>query len=91
MSRCGQCKHYGALHEARKLEGGSILHGFCFKDFKDGHRSAYPVYLPDGGVCKQFKKSSNKQEYEYEMTQEFKCDCCKDKLRGLFDKMLSKI
>lgn len=76
MSRCEQCKHYGTLHTPRIIKDEIRVYGFCFKDLRENYGSAYPIYIPDGGVCKSFsKKEEKKEDYEYEMTQEFKCEC----------------
>ena len=87
MSRCGQCKNYGVLHKPWEVKEGICVYGFCFKDFREGYGSAYPVYVPDGGVCRSFKqKKAEKDDYEYEMTQEFKCECCKKELLSKVEK-----
>lgn len=89
MSRCGQCKNFGVLHTPWKVADGIFVYGFCFKDLHENYGGAYPVYVPDGGVCKRFsKKKEEKENYEYEMTQEFKCECCKKELLGKITKIL---
>lgn len=55
-TRCGGCKHYAELKEPfrYKKDGykeGIIVFGFCGKNAPKTF-SLYPVYLPDGGVCK---------------------------------------
>lgn len=81
MSRCGQCEKYSTLHTPKEIGEGIFVYGFCFKDLRKNYGSAYPVYVPDGGVCKSFvKRKAEKEDYEYEMTQEFKCECCKKTL-----------
>lgn len=66
------------LHNPREIGEGIFVYGFCFKDVQEKYGDAYPVYVPDGGVCKSFeRKKAEKEDYEYEMTQEFKCECCK--------------
>lgn len=85
MTRCGQCKHYAVLHEMR--DG---VYGFCFKDFRAGQGTAYPVYLPDGGACKQFSRRVKKNEYEYETTQSFKCELCRKKLESEILKVIGR-
>lgn len=78
MSRCGQCKKYGVLHTPMEISDNIVVYGFCFKDLRKNYGSAYPVYVPDSGFCKSFdKKREEKDDYEYQMTQEFKCECCK--------------
>ena len=68
MSRCGQCEKYSALHTPKEIGEGVFVYGFCFKDLRKNYGSAYPVYVPDGGVCKSFvKKKAEKEDYEYEM------------------------
>lgn len=79
MSRCERCGNYGALHEP-KVINDTCVYGFCFKNFCN-LGSVYPVYIPDGGVCKSFaERKDGKEAYEYEMTQAFKCECCKKNL-----------
>lgn len=57
-TRCDRCKHYAKLEEpyhydAHGYPEGVTVPGFCGKDAKNSFRF-YPVYLPDGGVCKGF-------------------------------------
>lgn len=83
MGSCGECKKYGVLHTPREIADGIFIYGFCFKDFQRSYGSIYPVYIPQGGTCKEFdKKKEEKEDYEYEMTQDFKCECCKKALIG---------
>lgn len=90
MSSCRQCKFYGVLHSPWKIET-TCVHGFCFKDFKEGRWVTYPVYIPDGGKCKCFiAKPIIKNEYDYEMTQEFRCECCKKDLIDKISKCIEK-
>lgn len=90
MSRCGQCRHYGVLHKPRNIKDDMQIYGFCFKDIRENYGSIYPVYIPDGGVCKGFiKKKEEKEDYSYEVTQEFKCECCKKELLSKIEKVLS--
>ena len=86
MTRCGQCKHYAVLHKSR-----DNVFGFCFKDFREGQRSAYPVYLPDSGSCKSFLKAKENRGYEYEMTQEYRCECCRKEIENEIFKVIRKI
>lgn len=58
-ARCGQCRHYAPLRTPfRYGESGYpddvTGYGFCTKNtvFRS---SFYPVYLPDGGQCKDFE------------------------------------
>lgn len=57
MSRCDSCKKYSALHQPRKVDDQNYIYGFCFKNYGN-YGSTYPVYLPDGGVCKAYEKNS---------------------------------
>ena len=62
-TRCEKCKHYAALavpfHYVKDgYPVGVTVYGFCAKDAKSRF-VFYPVYLPDGGVCKDFKKGRN--------------------------------
>lgn len=91
MSRCGQCKKYSVLHNPREIGEGIFVYGFCFKDVQEKYGAAYPVYVPDGGVCKSFeRKKAEKEDYEYEMTQEFKCECCKKTLIEKISNIIKK-
>ena len=91
MSRCRQCKKYGVLHKPREIADGIFVYGFCFKDLHEKYGSAYPVYISDGGVCKEFdKKKEEKDDYEYEMTQEFRCECCKKNLISKIAKCIER-
>lgn len=58
MTRCDSCKNYTALIKPRKVEVGweCYIYGFCFKDYRGTYGSAYPVYIPDSGVCKSYEK-----------------------------------
>ncbi len=90
MSRCGQCKNYSVLNKPRKIKDDIQVYGFCFKDFRENYGNMYPVYIPDGGGCKDFiKRSDKREEYEYEISQEFKCECCKKNLLGKIKRLLS--
>lgn len=86
MTRCGQCKNYAVLHKPK--DG---VHGFCFKNFRGGQGTAYPVYLPDGGTCKQFAKRGKKDGYEYEATQSFRCECCRKELESKILKVIGGV
>lgn len=91
MNRCEQCKYYGVLHTPRIVKDDIRVYGFCFKDLHENYGSAYPVYVPDGGVCKSFsKKKEEKEDYKYEMTQEFRCECCKKDLIDKISKCIEK-
>ena len=85
MTRCAQCEHYAVLHKPK----GNVF-GFCFKDFREGHGSAYPVYLPDSGACKSFLKAKENRDYEYEMTQEYRCECCRKELESQIVKVIGR-
>lgn len=87
MSRCDSCKKYSALHRPRKVDDQNYIYGFCFKDCHGSYGSVYPVYLPDGGVCKAFEE--NHEKYEYEIDPAFRCECCKKKLREKMAKCLT--
>lgn len=92
MSRCGQCKKYSMLHNPREIGEDIFVYGFCFKDVREKYGTAYPVYIPDGGVCKSFeRKKAEKEDYEYEMTQEFKCECCKKTLIEKISKIIENL
>ena len=88
MRRCDECKKYAGLHKPRKVAEQNYIYGFCFKDYHVSYGSTYPVYIPDGGVCKAFEKSS-KEKYEYEIDPAFKCECCKKELLGKIIKCLN--
>ncbi len=88
MSRCDECKKYSGLHKPRKVDEQNYIYGFCFKDYHVNHGSTYPVYIPDGGVCKAFEKSA-KEKYEYEIDPTFKCECCKKELLSKITKCLN--
>lgn len=58
--RCDRCKHYAKLenpfqYDKEGYPDGIVVHGFCAKDVKRIF-SFYPVYLPNGGVCKSFQR-----------------------------------
>lgn len=60
-TRCGQCQLYAPLaapfHYAKSgYPEGVTVYGFCAKD-ASSRFTFYPVYLPDGGQCKAFKKA----------------------------------
>ncbi len=60
--RCERCKYYARFetpyhYEYREYPDGITVYGCCGKDAARSF-SLYPVYLPDGGVCKAFKKKS---------------------------------
>ena len=59
MSRCSQCKKYGVLHTPMKIADNIFVYGFCFKDLHENYGSTYPVYIPDGGVCRSFDKKES--------------------------------
>ncbi len=88
---CCRCKHYKPLKEAQKCGESNYVYGFCFKDFRDGHGFAYPVYIPESTIiCKAFaKRSSN--GYEYNLPQEMKCEICRKKVKQQFDKIISEM
>lgn len=59
-ARCEQCKYYIKLgipycYKQKRYKNGVTVYGFCAKDVERLF-SFYPVYLPDGGVCKAFQK-----------------------------------
>lgn len=60
-TRCGGCAYYAPLQtpfhfvKAGYPEGVTV-YGFCAKNAAS-NLSFYPVYLPDGGQCKGFKKA----------------------------------
>ena len=65
-TRCDHCKHYLQLgepyhYEVNGYKDGVTVFGFCGKN--SGSFRFYPVYIPDGGVCKDFcaKKYSKKR------------------------------
>lgn len=90
MIRCEECKKYAALHSPRKVDEHNYIYGFCFKDYHVSYGSTYPVYIPDGGVCKAFEKSpKEKKEYEYEIDPTFKCELCKKELLSKINKCLN--
>lgn len=65
-TRCGNCQNYAALAEPFHYEKagypeGVTVYGFCTKDAK-ARGVFYPVYLPDGGICKIFK--GRRQQHE---------------------------
>lgn len=65
-TRCGQCKHFAQLavpfHYSKDgYPDGITVHGFCAKDVQRSF-NFYPVYLPDSGVCKAFKKKAVKHD-----------------------------
>lgn len=62
MSRCDLCKKYTPLIEPREVMAGCFVYGFCFKDHHGHYGHAYPVYIPDGGVCKLFEKKKGAVE-----------------------------
>ena len=62
-TRCGKCRHYAELKEPFHYEKdgykeGVTVFGFCGKNVTKTF-FLYPVYLPDGGVCKEFKGKKN--------------------------------
>lgn len=64
-TRCEGCKFYLPLTEPFQYEKtgypqGVTVYGFCAKDAA-WRGSFYPVYLPDGGVCKSFQKGRKKE------------------------------
>lgn len=87
MSRCDSCKKYSALHRPRKVDDQNYIYGFCFKDHHSNYGSVYPVYIPDGGVCKAYDRST--EQYEYEIDPAFQCECCKKRLREKIMKILN--
>ena len=59
-TRCSKCAHYAELkspfhYEKNGYPIGVTVYGFCGKQAIKMF-SFYPVYLPDGGICKEFKK-----------------------------------
>lgn len=91
MSRCKKCKFYEPLHKPRRIRESTYIYGFCFKDFHADSGSIYPVYLPDGGVCKEFTEGKDRDSiYEYEMSQEFHCECCKKNLISRITGLINK-
>lgn len=90
MSRCGKCKYYEPLHKPRNIQGDAYVYGLCFKDYHGDFGTPYLVYIPDSGTCKKFVKGKESHDdYEYEMTQEFRCECCKKELLGKISKLLN--
>ena len=64
-SRCSQCGFFVELkapfhYEKEGYPEGVTVYGFCSKDVTRNFYF-YPVYLPDGGICKSFKKLSGKR------------------------------
>ena len=55
MSRCDECKKYAGLQRPRKVDEQNYIYGFCFNDYHVNYGSTYPVYIPDGGVCKALR------------------------------------
>lgn len=58
--RCERCAHYAKLenqfhYDKDGYKEGVTVWGFCAKDVKRSFHF-YPVYVPDGGVCKDFKQ-----------------------------------
>jgi len=57
---CYSCAHFSELKEPRELEGGAAIYGYCFKDgtkeYSPSMGKGYAVYVPEGGVCKAWKK-----------------------------------
>lgn len=59
-TRCDRCKHYAKLEEpyhydAHGYPEGVTVYGFCGKSAKATF-AFYPIYIPDGGVCKDFSR-----------------------------------
>ena len=72
ITRCEQCKLYAELKEPFHYEKlgypeGVTVYGFCTKDIKR-LQFFYPVYLPDGGVCKAFVKKTQHTKGKYRST-----------------------
>lgn len=71
--RCDRCAHYIKLevpyhYEKDGYPDGVTVYGFCAKDVRRNF-AFYPVYLPDGGVCKAFKhKGGAKSTSDGEMS-----------------------
>lgn len=67
-TRCGRCQFYAELKEpfhydANGYPDGVTIYGFCAKGNSPLVSRFYPVYLPNGGVCKSYlKKEENKYE-----------------------------
>lgn len=62
--RCEQCTYYAKLetpfhYEKDGYPDGVTVWGFCAKDVKRSF-GFYPVYVPDGGVCKEFMRKSTR-------------------------------
>lgn len=62
-TRCGSCEHYALLatpfHYGKEgYPKGVTIYGFCTKSASNS--SFYPVYLPDGGQCKDYKQISKR-------------------------------
>lgn len=60
-TRCGTCRYYIELPVPYKYEkdgypDGITVYGFCTKATQ-ARGVFFPVYIPDGGVCKDYKKS----------------------------------
>ena len=63
-TRCEQCKHYAPLampfhYEKLGYPVGVTVYGFCTKNAAQ-RSSFYPVYIPDGGVCTDYAKKSQR-------------------------------
>ena len=67
-TRCSQCQLYAELKEPFHYDApgypeGVTVHGFCSKDNSPWVSKFYPIYLPNGGVCKSYiKKQGGKNE-----------------------------
>ena len=64
-TRCEKCKYFAALVEPYhyKKDGypdGVTVYGFCAKD-AERRFIFYPVYLPDGGACREFKRRTKEE------------------------------
>lgn len=64
-SRCEQCTYYAKLeapyhYEKDGYKGGVTIYGFCAKNVAVTF-SLYPVYIPNGGVCKAFKQKKGEK------------------------------
>lgn len=59
-ANCEKCKHYAKLEHPFQYAksgypDGVTVYGFCGKNATKSF-SFYPVYIPDGGACKEFKQ-----------------------------------
>lgn len=57
---CYSCAYFSELKEPRELADDAAIYGYCFKDgtkeYSPNMGKGYPVYLPESGVCKSWKR-----------------------------------